>query len=140
MLPNFPSFHLASELGKPITSPRGLKVVKCFEDQLHPEATGYEVTERFPCIVEQPKLTKVRDGCFLDKGTSYLLRQTAATYEQTFLPYYMVTPALSMKLLLLSVQQSDPGFYMISTIFFKLEFIPLLQVQSAVISFFVSRN
>ena len=140
MLPNFPSFHLASELGKSITSPRGLKLVKCFEDQLHPEATGYEVTERFPCIVEQPKLTEVRDGCFLDKGTSFLLRQIAATYEQTFFPYYMVTPALSVKLLLFSVQHSDPGFYMISTIFFKLEIIPRLQVQSAVISFFVSRN
>lgn len=88
MLPNFPSLHPASELGKSITNFRGLGLVKCVENQLHPEAMAYEVTERFSYIVEYPKLTQARDDCSLDKGTSYLLRQTAATYEHTFLPYH----------------------------------------------------
>lgn len=72
MLPNFLSFHPASELGKSITSSRGMELVKCFEDQLHPEAKTYEVIEIFPRTVEQPKLIEARGGCFLDKETSYL--------------------------------------------------------------------
>jgi hypothetical protein len=45
-----------------------------------------------------------------------------------------------MNLLFLSVQKPDPLFYLISIIVSKLDLIPLLQVKSATITFFVNRN
>lgn len=135
MLPNFPSSHPAS--GKSTTSSRDwgwsrILRISCF---LKP----WLMRLLKECLTMWNSLSSQRQGmaaCWAEEPASCSGRQQPPR-NRPFSQFTMVTPVLSMDLLLLSVQQSDSGFYMISLMVSKLETIPLPQVKSAIISFFV---